>query len=123
MATTTQAAALHGDTTPRTMFRVSMCGSAQEVEQLSRDGSHYSLSTGILPSLGARSNRRMKLRKFTISPYDRRFRFVSPFSEINHLCWFPCFDNMRVAARATATGHGSCMFIDCWVTLFFLFCF
>ncbi|XP_024967317.1 potassium channel AKT1-like isoform X1 [Cynara cardunculus var. scolymus] len=55
-------------------FRVSMCGDAQELEQMSRDGSHYSLTTGILPSLGARSNRRVKLRRSIISPHDRRYR-------------------------------------------------
>lgn len=43
--------------------------------ELSRDGSHYSISSGILPSLGARSNRRVKLRPFIVSPYDRRYRF------------------------------------------------
>ncbi|KAG6538720.1 hypothetical protein ZIOFF_003848 [Zingiber officinale] len=50
-----------------------MCGIEAEKE-ISQDGSHYSLSTGILPSLGARSNRRVKLRRFIISPYDRRYR-------------------------------------------------
>lgn len=54
---------------------VSMCGAAQEIEQLSRESSHYSLSTGILPSLGARSNRRVKLKRFIVSPYDRQYRF------------------------------------------------
>ncbi|KAL9440493.1 hypothetical protein AB3S75_019207 [Citrus x aurantiifolia] len=54
-------------------FKVSVCGQ-EEIEQLSRDGSHYSLSTGVLPSLGARSNRRVKLRRFIVSPYDRRYR-------------------------------------------------
>ncbi|KAK3161417.1 hypothetical protein QOZ80_1BG0076860 [Eleusine coracana subsp. coracana] len=53
-------------------------GSALERE-LSRDGSHYSISSGILPSLGARSNRRVKLRPFIISPYDRRYRFWETF--------------------------------------------
>nr|XP_043635151.1 potassium channel AKT1-like isoform X2 [Erigeron canadensis] len=55
----------------------SMCGGANisEVEhEISRNGSQYSLTTGILPSLGARSNRRVKLRNFIISPYDRRYR-------------------------------------------------
>ncbi|KAF5799467.1 putative potassium channel, voltage-dependent, EAG/ELK/ERG, rmlC-like jelly roll [Helianthus annuus] len=56
------------------VFKVSMCGGAQELEQISRDGSQYSLTTGILPSLGASSNRRVKLRNFIISPYDRRYR-------------------------------------------------
>ncbi|KAL6221747.1 hypothetical protein ACLB2K_005142 [Fragaria x ananassa] len=57
---------------------VSMCG--QEQLDLSRDGSHYSLSTGILPSLGARSsNRRVKLGRFIVSPYDRRYRIWETF--------------------------------------------
>ncbi|KAK6147719.1 hypothetical protein DH2020_018631 [Rehmannia glutinosa] len=59
-----------------------MCGGAQvdeEIEQLSREGSQYSLSTGILPSLGARSNRRLKLRSFIVSPYDRRYRAWETF--------------------------------------------
>ncbi|XP_064950005.1 potassium channel AKT1-like isoform X1 [Musa acuminata AAA Group] len=52
----------------------------QEAErELSRDGSHYSLSSGILPSLGARSNRRVKLRSFIVSPYDRRYRAWETF--------------------------------------------
>ncbi|KAA0046731.1 potassium channel AKT1 [Cucumis melo var. makuwa] len=59
-------------------FRVSVCGQ-EELEQLSRDGSQYSLTTGILPSLGARSNRRVKLRRFIISPYDRRYRIWETF--------------------------------------------
>ncbi|RDY04230.1 Potassium channel AKT1, partial [Mucuna pruriens] len=54
-----------------------MCG--QEELELSRDGSHYSLSTGILPSLGAKSNRRIKLRPFILSPYDRRYRIWETF--------------------------------------------
>ncbi|KAI3443645.1 hypothetical protein Pfo_000310 [Paulownia fortunei] len=63
------------------LLGASMCGGAQadEIEQLSREGSHYSLSTGILPSLGARSNRRVKLRSFILSPYDRRYRAWETF--------------------------------------------
>ncbi|KAL4339472.1 hypothetical protein GQ457_08G000470 [Hibiscus cannabinus] len=60
------------------MFRVSVCGQ-EEIEQLSRESSHYSLSTGILPSLGARSNRRVKLKRFIVSPYDRRYRIWETF--------------------------------------------
>ena len=59
--------------------KVSMCG--QDEIELSRDGSHYSLSNGILPSLGAKRDRRIKLRAFILSPYDRRYRFfilISP---------------------------------------------
>ncbi|PON84120.1 Voltage dependent potassium channel [Trema orientale] len=61
------------------VFSLRMCGQ-EEIEQLSRDGSHYSLTTGILPSLGARtSNRRVKLRSFIVSPYDRRYRVWETF--------------------------------------------
>ncbi|XP_022749735.1 potassium channel AKT1-like [Durio zibethinus] len=60
------------------MFRVSVC-EQEEIEHLSRESSHYSLSTGILPSLGARSNRRVKLRRFIVSPYDRRYRVWETF--------------------------------------------
>lgn len=56
---------------------MAMCG--QEELELSLDGSHYSLSTGILPSLGAKSNRRVKLRPLIISPYDRRYRYYLSF--------------------------------------------
>ncbi|XVF88435.1 hypothetical protein PTKIN_Ptkin19aG0050900 [Pterospermum kingtungense] len=63
----------------RSIFRVSVCGQEEEIEHRSRESSHYSLSTGILPSLGARSNRRVKLRRFTISPYDRRYRVWETF--------------------------------------------
>ncbi|KAK7264984.1 hypothetical protein RJT34_32599 [Clitoria ternatea] len=54
-----------------------MCG--EEEVELSRDGSHYSLSTGVLPSLGARSNRRIKLRPLILSPYDHRYRIWNTF--------------------------------------------
>ncbi|KAF9680500.1 hypothetical protein SADUNF_Sadunf06G0127700 [Salix dunnii] len=62
----------------RDVFRISVCGQ-EELEQLSREGSHYSLSTGILPSLGARSNRRVKLKRFIISPYDLHYRIWETF--------------------------------------------
>ncbi|GER51420.1 potassium channel AKT1 [Striga asiatica] len=59
----------------------SLCGGApaqaQGIEQLS--SSRQSFSTGILPSLGARSNRTIKLRSFIISPYDRRYRAWETF--------------------------------------------
>ncbi|GMI94785.1 K+ transporter 1 [Hibiscus trionum] len=51
----------------------------EEMEQLSRESSHYSLSTGILPPLGGRSFRRIKLRSYIISPYDRRYRVWETF--------------------------------------------
>lgn len=47
-------------------------------DHLSRDGtmSQYSLSKGLLPSLGAnnRSSRDVILRRFIISPFDTRYR-------------------------------------------------
>ncbi|KAJ0985653.1 hypothetical protein J5N97_004009 [Dioscorea zingiberensis] len=55
-----------------------MCGREVDAE-LSLDGSHYSLSGDMLPSLGARSNRRVKLRRFIVSPYDRRYRAWETF--------------------------------------------
>lgn len=55
------------------VFGVTPCGQ-EEFQDISRDGSHYSLSTGILPSLGARSSRRVKLQRFIISPYNRSYR-------------------------------------------------
>uniref|UniRef100_A0A9I9CHP7 Ion transport domain-containing protein n=1 Tax=Cucumis melo TaxID=3656 RepID=A0A9I9CHP7_CUCME len=70
----------------------SMCGSEQEkeIEQVARDhdgshysldGSHYSLTGGILPPLGAngQSNRRIKLRRLTISPFDYNYRAWETF--------------------------------------------
>ncbi|EPS59603.1 potassium channel, partial [Genlisea aurea] len=59
----------------------SICGGIKdrEIEQMSREGSRYSVSTGILPSLGARSSRRAKLRTFIVSPYDRRYRLWQTF--------------------------------------------
>ena len=65
-----------------------MCGAEQEreIDQITRnegshyslDGSHYSLTGGILPPLGAngQSNRRLKLRRRTISPFDYNYRFL-----------------------------------------------
>jgi len=63
--------------------------------ELSRDGSHYSISSGILPSLGARSNRRVKLRPFIVSPYDRRYRSAARFPPLR--CQFRiCSSAQRV---------------------------
>lgn len=55
----------------RCILRV--CGHSV-TEPFSQDGSFSSLSTDLLPSLGARSNRRVKLRKGIISPHDHRYR-------------------------------------------------
>lgn len=62
-------------------FSGKMCGGTtieNEVERISRDDrSSHSISSGILPSLGAHSNRKAKLRPFIISPLDSRYRFLS----------------------------------------------
>uniref|UniRef100_A0A7N0VJG2 Potassium channel n=1 Tax=Kalanchoe fedtschenkoi TaxID=63787 RepID=A0A7N0VJG2_KALFE len=59
----------------------SMCGGGggggrtHDIEQISKDdGSMLSFSNGILPSLGARSSRRVKLRRSIISPFDPQYR-------------------------------------------------
>lgn len=61
---------------------MAMCG--QELEQMSSvdQGSQYSLSDGILPSLGAasRNHRKPKLRRFIISPFDPHYKSLSQFS-------------------------------------------
>uniref|UniRef100_A0A0D9V3I5 Potassium channel n=1 Tax=Leersia perrieri TaxID=77586 RepID=A0A0D9V3I5_9ORYZ len=59
--------------------RMPACGPWGNERELSRDGSHYSISSAILPSLGARSSRRIKLRRFIVSPYDRRYRVWETF--------------------------------------------
>ncbi|CDP04802.1 unnamed protein product [Coffea canephora] len=52
-----------------------------EIERISRDdrSSHHSISSGILPSLGAHSNKRPKLRRCIISPFDPRYRVWDTF--------------------------------------------
>ncbi|GMP94648.1 hypothetical protein CsSME_00044030 [Camellia sinensis var. sinensis] len=53
-----------------------------ELDHISRDDertSYTTLSTGILPSLGAHSNRKSKLRPFIISPFHSRYRYWETF--------------------------------------------
>ena len=45
-----------------------------EQEGSSRAGHEYDLTAEILPSLGGRSHGRVRLRRFVISPFDRRYR-------------------------------------------------
>lgn len=40
------------------------------------DASHYSLSRAVLPSLGARTDKRAKLRRFILSPFDCWYRWA-----------------------------------------------
>ncbi|XP_020583593.1 potassium channel AKT1-like [Phalaenopsis equestris] len=58
-------------------FVSAMCG--REAEAVSRDGSRYSLTGGVLPALGESGSRRLKLRSFVISPYDKRYRAWETF--------------------------------------------
>ncbi|KAL0297316.1 UNVERIFIED_CONTAM: Potassium channel AKT1 [Sesamum radiatum] len=64
-------------------LRSSMCGMREiedETERLSRDErSSHSVSSGILPALGAHSSRRIKLRPSIISPRDPRYRAWETF--------------------------------------------
>ncbi|KAL0447495.1 UNVERIFIED_CONTAM: Potassium channel AKT1 [Sesamum latifolium] len=64
-------------------LRGSMCGMREiddETERLSRDErSSHSISSGILPALGANSSRRIKLRPSIISPRDPRYRAWETF--------------------------------------------
>lgn len=65
-----------------------MCGMKEiesEIERVSLDeGSSHnnSITNGILPSLGARSNRKVNLHPYIISPFDARYRYMSHL----HLC-------------------------------------
>ncbi|CAA7403136.1 unnamed protein product [Spirodela intermedia] len=56
-----------------------MCRHHEVERVISREGSRYSFSDAILPSLGARSNRRVTLRRFIISPFDRQYRAWETF--------------------------------------------
>lgn len=63
------------------MFHGGTTAFDNEVEKFSMDDrSSLSVSGGILPSLGARSHRKAKLRPFTISPFDSRYRLFYLFS-------------------------------------------
>ncbi|XWS73083.1 hypothetical protein CRYUN_Cryun02cG0095300 [Craigia yunnanensis] len=61
------------------------CGSCKEEEgdrlhSLSKEGSQSSISVSVLPSLGpTRSNRKVKLRCFILSPFDPRYRSWDTF--------------------------------------------
>ncbi|XP_038710789.1 potassium channel AKT1-like isoform X1 [Tripterygium wilfordii] len=58
------------------------CGGAVDIEDISRDdGSQYSLTAGILPSLGAagRSNRTVLSCRYIVSPFDPRYRIWDTF--------------------------------------------
>ncbi|XP_019179286.1 PREDICTED: potassium channel AKT1-like [Ipomoea nil] len=64
----------------RVSWKRKMCGMKEienEIERASLDeGSshHNSINAGILPSLGARSNRKINFHPFIISPFDPRYR-------------------------------------------------
>lgn len=71
---------------PKARHKAPLCGRelgtlsasdrGEDIGELSKDGSMYSLSADILPSLGATAGKsRFKLRRFVISPFDRRYRY------------------------------------------------
>lgn len=102
-----------------------MCG--QELEQMSSvdQGSQYSLSDGILPSLGAasRNHRRPKLRRFIISPFNPHYKSVSlslslcfriPASEFcTSICFLKWVDEFSLFLGFEIAGFGS-RFSYCW---------
>ncbi|XP_021767780.1 potassium channel AKT1-like isoform X4 [Chenopodium quinoa] len=65
----------------KTWFNSPICGKnimEVEIDPTSIDGSsHYSLSNGVLPSLGARSNRGAFLHRSTVSPFNHRYRLIA----------------------------------------------
>ncbi|KZV53895.1 hypothetical protein F511_23660 [Dorcoceras hygrometricum] len=67
----------------KTGLNGSMCGMREiddEIELVSKDEKYSdAISRGILPSLGAHSNRRVKLRRSIISPFDPRYRAWDSF--------------------------------------------
>ncbi|KAG0464103.1 hypothetical protein HPP92_020172 [Vanilla planifolia] len=46
---------------------------------IGRDASHCSITSGVLPALGERTTRKVKLRPFIISPRDKRYRSWETF--------------------------------------------
>ena len=76
--------------------------------EMSRDGSQFSLSHAILPSLGARSHRQVKLRRFIVSPHDFRYRFLSLYLYI-----------LRIFLQGSSRNR--CVLNRCWeIFLIFL---
>ncbi|KAG2700062.1 hypothetical protein I3760_07G216200 [Carya illinoinensis] len=67
------------------VLRSSMCGrggeGAEDQQHPRDDGSHYSLTAGLLPPLGATAfkTRHVKLRPFIVSPFDPRYKLWETF--------------------------------------------
>lgn len=51
------------------------------------DGSQFSLTGGILPPLGGKVSRKVKLQRLVISPFDYRYR-SPPFLLVISKCYF-----------------------------------
>ncbi|XP_010925257.1 potassium channel AKT1 [Elaeis guineensis] len=108
-----------------------MCGyeAREEQQELARDESHYSISSNILPPLGARSHhRRAKLRWFIVSPYDRRYRSWEVFLVVlvAYTAWVSPFEfgflDKASGALATADNVVNGFFaIDIVLTFFVAF--
>lgn len=76
-----------------TWFKNPICGRRiKEFEVEIEGSSHYSLSNGVLPSLGARSNRGVLLHRSTVSPFNPRYRLIflstSLYYTIRFVVWF-----------------------------------
>ncbi|KAJ4787913.1 Potassium channel [Rhynchospora pubera] len=100
---------------------------AEVDHDISRDGSHYSLASGILlPSLGAKSNRNLKVSgRFIISPHDRRYRVWKVFLIVLviYTAWVSPFEFgfLRIATGALAISDNVVNFffaVDIILTFF-----
>ncbi|KAK4422318.1 Potassium channel AKT1 [Sesamum alatum] len=101
-------------------LRGSMCGMRDienETERLSRDErSSHSISSGILPALGAHSTRRVKLRPSIISPRDPRYRISSSKAALS--C-FPQFsDLLSLVHKNVGSVPVVLVFYTAWVSPF-----
>lgn len=94
-----------------------LVSSEKEMERYSRDdGSHFSLTGEILPSLGAtaRSNRRVHLRRFIISPFDPRYRYIYLLFLQSIYIFFPEYINVFVNLFRTIVLPTYYGYFDCF---------
>lgn len=55
-------------------FNMSIMCDDDDDKDMSKYGSLYSIFNDILPSLGDRNTHRVKLCRFIVSPYDKKYR-------------------------------------------------
>ncbi|XP_020259216.1 potassium channel AKT1-like [Asparagus officinalis] len=89
------------------------------------EGSQYSISSAMLPSLGGRSQRRIKLRRLIVSPYDKRYRVWQTFLIVLvvYTAWVSPFEfgfvkGPRGALAITDNIVNALFFIDIILTFF-----